>query len=382
MSDIKTLVIEDDDNYSKFEIQLLSSVNEPKFILERAAKLGDAKKLLAHGNFELVILDLFLPDSSGLDTLIQIHQSFPMVSIVVLTGIGDEQFGLKAIKEGADDYLVKDQLNQSLFSRVLLYAIERKKNEVLRLKMFEAEKKAHEEAEHVIRVRDEFLLIAGHELKTPLSSLKLHIQLFEKNLRQTIATETDRFKSLINMSANINLDIVRFSNLINSLMELSQFQSGKISLKKEFFNLTTLVNEVFKSLENELLAAECNVRIDGDLEVTGIWDHVRFEEVLINLIMNAIKYAPHSQLVLTIKSDGDNARLEVQDNGSGISDEFKLKIFNRFERDTKEKGILGLGLGLYIVQQIIHFHGGTISVESKLGVGTNFIIKVPKMHTI
>ena len=145
MQEVRTLVVENDDGYAKFELEILHRVPDPKFIVERVIRLDEAKERLRLGNIDLVLLDLFLPDSVGLEALVQIHHSFPLVAIVVLTGLGDENLGITATQEGANDYLLKDQLNQRLFSRVLLYAIERKHNEIIRLKLLEAERKARSE---------------------------------------------------------------------------------------------------------------------------------------------------------------------------------------------------------------------------------------------
>lgn len=380
MLEIRTLVVEDDDRYALFELEMLRSVGEPKFIAERVIRLKDAKDRLTRTNFDLVLLDLFLPDSSELGALIEITHSFPLVPIVILTGIGDESMGIEAIKEGANDYLLKDQLTQRLFPRVLLYAIERKRNEVEKLKLLENERKARIAAEHAVKSRDAFLLIASHELLTPLTCLQMQIQLFRNSLEGKLAAESGHFKSLTNMSVAIEYDIQRFGSLINTLMEFSQFQLGKIVLHKNNFNLTTLVKEVIMRLGNELRAAGCKLHVIGDSQVTGQWDRMRFEEVISNLLMNAVKYAPGSTIYINITSDRNTARLEIQDNGPGIPDDAKARIFDQFERATSRKGVPGLGLGLYIVQQIIRSHHGTISVQSTLGKGTTFIIQVPKVQ--
>lgn len=381
MWEVKTLLVEDDDAYGEFELEMLRRVENPRYTVERVVRLRDAEKRLADGGIDLVLLDLFLPDSSGLEALVQIHRSFPSVTIVVVTGMGDEEMGIRAIQEGAQDYLLKDQMNPRLFTRVLLYAIERKRNEILRLTLIEAERKARAEAEHAIQIRDEFLLIANHELKTPLTCLRLQIQVFEKEFREAIPPELARAKSLAMMFSSIDRSIGRLSVLMDTLMDLSQFQTGQIHLKKTQVNLIDLVNEVILRIQTEVNAAGCSVRVLGDSQVSGWWDPLRFEEVITNLLMNAVKYAPRSPIEVKISGVGDYAQLEVRDEGPGISDEAMGRIFNRFERAEAGKGVMGLGLGLYLAQQIVRFHGGVISVHRNQGKGVTFVVRLPKRLT-
>lgn len=253
---------------------------------------------------------------------------------------------------------------------------ERKKAEEARDKLLIQEQEARIEAQKAVKVRDEFLSIASHELKTPLTALILQTQLLnsllEKNLLEDLSDE--KKKNLIRISEQ-QLD--RFSRLINDLLDVSRIEAGRLSLNKDKINLYDLTFDIIQRFQLELTDYGCTVELVGDNQLYGEWDKLRIEQVLINLLNNAMKFGAGKKIIIKIALEGAKAKLTIQNFGIGISKEDQTRIFERFERAVSSKSFGGLGLGLYIVRQLIEAHGGNIRVESEPGQSATFIVELP-----
>lgn len=234
-----------------------------------------------------------------------------------------------------------------------------------------------DDAKEAIEARDEFLSIASHELKTPLTPLKLQLQgLVRIAKRNELATmPTDR---LITMFESSNRQITRLANLIEDLLDVTRITSGKLILQPEEFNLAEMIDDVVANYKYDLSKANCTVLTRTDKTLSAHLDKLRIEQVLINLLMNAAKYAPGRPVEIILQRLDENmGRLMVKDQGPGVAPENKERIFKCFERVRGRDNIGGLGLGLYISRQIAEAHGGKIYVESELGKGSTFIMDFP-----
>lgn len=227
-----------------------------------------------------------------------------------------------------------------------------------------------------VQTRDEFLSIASHELKTPLTSLKLQVQMRVKNLSKgNIAAFTpERIKKM-------NLDdmrqIERVTRLIDDMLDISRISTGKLTIDLGRFDLCVLADEVVERYREQIEANRCQVSLTCCDPVEGQWDRFRIEQVIVNLLTNAMKYGAGKPIEICVSSHGDRARLTVRDRGLGIAKENHERIFQRFERAVSATGISGMGLGLYITRKIVEMHGGSIRVESELGEGSTFIMDLP-----
>ena len=232
------------------------------------------------------------------------------------------------------------------------------------------------DAKKAIQVRDEFLSIASHELKTPLTPLKLQLQSLG---RQVAKGQFQNFppEKLNKILENSDRQISRLTILIEDLLDVSRITSGKLKLNREEFNLREMIDEVVKQYEEQLKKVESEIRIENVANVVGHLDKVRIEQVLINFLTNAEKYAPGKPIVISLQTSDDSATISVKDQGPGIAPEDQKRIFDRFERIKARDNIGGLGLGLYISKQIIEAHGGHISVVSEEGKGATFIAQIP-----
>lgn len=234
-----------------------------------------------------------------------------------------------------------------------------------------------ENATRAIELRDEFLSIASHELKTPITSLKLQLQMAKRRISSPDLVAADSGPMLEKMVAVSMRQADRLTNLIEDLLNVSRIQAGKLSLDLENVNLNHLIHEVVDRLQEQLEEARSTVELQLAPELTGKWDPSRLDQVLVNLISNAIKYAPGKPIRIETSHKNERALIRVQDSGPGIPPEKHALIFERFERAIDSRHVSGLGLGLYIAKEIVESLEGTLHVESKVGQGACFVIELP-----
>ncbi|WP_437924075.1 AAA family ATPase [Sorangium sp. So ce291] len=232
------------------------------------------------------------------------------------------------------------------------------------------------EAQEAIERRDEFLLVASHELKTPLTSLTMQAHLIERLLPRYQRAEVppERIEAAFQV---LNRQIARLGHLINELLDVTRLNAGRMTLARAPVDLTALAREVVERMSQQLAVAHCRVQLDLDAPLVGHWDPSRVEQVLINLLSNAMKYGAGGPIDVVVRGQADRALLVVRDHGIGIAEADQARIFERFERAVSVRNFGGLGLGLYIVRWIVTSHGGTIRAESKPGAGATFIVELP-----
>lgn len=227
-----------------------------------------------------------------------------------------------------------------------------------------------------LRARDEFLSIASHELKTPITTLKLQVQMRKRFIRKGDLSvySPEKVHSLIETTEH---QIARLERLVDDMLDISRIENGKLKLQYEKFDLGDLVKKTYQTFSEEFKNAKCPVELDIKDGVVGQWDKYRIEQAIINLFTNAIKYGSNCNVKITVKEEEEAAVLMVKDEGMGIAPDDQNRIFQRFERAVKGGNISGLGLGLFITKEILELQGGNISVKSAVGVGSTFIVKLP-----
>lgn len=227
-----------------------------------------------------------------------------------------------------------------------------------------------------LKIRDEFLSVASHELKTPLTSMKLQVQSRIHRLKKGEYSyfDQDRLTAIFQKDTQ---HLNRINRLVDDMLDISRITSGKLLIRREAFDLREVAREILDRHMSEVQQSKSEVTLNYDGPVNGHWDRFRIEQVITNLLINAVKYGAQKAITISVKQDDQNAILVVQDNGIGIAKENQLKIFERFERAISASEISGLGLGLYIAKEIIEMHGGKIIVESELGKGSTFIVTLP-----
>lgn len=234
----------------------------------------------------------------------------------------------------------------------------------------------YQEAQQAIRLREEFLSIASHELKTPLTGLQLQGQMLIQLARKgTLATlPPERILAMLERSDRQGKQLVK---LINTLLDISRITAGRLELEREEVDLAEVVRSVAERFGAELANAQAALTLQADTPVVGNWDRSRVEQVVTNLLANAIKYGLGRPITLATGVDADTAWLLVRDEGIGIAAADQERIFERFARAVDMRNYGGFGLGLYIVRQIVEAHGGTIAVTSAAGAGATFRVTLP-----
>ncbi len=234
------------------------------------------------------------------------------------------------------------------------------------------------ELEKALRARDEFVSIVSHELNTPLAALKLQIQLRKKLLANANGGgEIASSEKLLAMLESDDRQIDRIVRLVKEMLDVTRLRSGRFALAKEKVDLAKLVRETLQRFSGSLAVSGIVVKSELEDGVVGEWDPFRIEQVFTNLLTNAMKYGEGRPLTVRVVKHGDRAYLSVTDQGRGISEQDQARIFRQFERAYSADRVSGLGLGLYIVKELVESHAGTVAVRSELGRGAEFTVDLP-----
>ncbi len=332
------------------------------------SRLSSGLQSLAEKTPAVVLLDLNLPDSHGADTFRTVLKKAPTVPIVVLSGLEDETLATKAVHQGVQDYLVKGNFDSKQLARAIRYAIER---QALLMSLDMSRKQQ-------LQFKDEFLSHVSHELRTPLSSIHQFVTILLDGLAGEIPAEQREHLGTVLGSAN------QLLTMIDDLLEATRAESGKLRVEVRCIAIGDVLQQAVNMLQ--VTATEKHISLELKVEA-GIplvsADPERVIQILINLIDNALKFTPPGGAVIVRASlmvkDSDHVCISVSDTGRGVSPESKHLIFERLYQDPKssDSSRKGLGLGLYIVQELVKLHGGRIWVESQIGRGSAFSFTLP-----
>ncbi|MGC4117257.1 MAG: HAMP domain-containing sensor histidine kinase [Myxococcales bacterium] len=227
-----------------------------------------------------------------------------------------------------------------------------------------------------MRARDDFLSVASHELKTPLTTLQLQFHLLLKDPGATAPMPLDRLRAKLEVA---DRQVRRLSGLVESLLDVTRIRAGRLDIQLEDgVDLGGVAGEAASRLQLQAERSRTPLDVRAAAGATGRWDRQRLDQVVSNLVSNALKYGAGKPVTVTVTADDGRARLEVRDEGIGMSAEDQARIFERFERAVADHDYAGLGLGLWITQQIVHRLGGEISVESAPGRGAAFVVDLPR----
>ena len=237
------------------------------------------------------------------------------------------------------------------------------------------------EAQQGVKLRDEFLAVASHELKTPITPLMIKVQqLKQEVLAQKAGGAEPKCLPALRSLEVAEAQVRKLSRLVDELLDVSMIAQGQLSLRRESVNLSELARDTAARFEPAAEQAHCALEVEALSEVIGRWDRFRLEQVVGNLLSNAIKYGAGEPVRLTVTENQGRPMLSVGDRGIGIAAESLSRIFGKFERAVSERHSGGLGLGLYVTRQIVEAHGGSIRAESEPGKGAAFIVELPAGH--
>jgi signal transduction histidine kinase len=280
----------------------------------------------------------------------------------ILDVVANHQFALTR-REGEWQLLESASLKQA-------------KAELQRLNL-ELERRVDErtaELQRAVAARDEFLSVASHELKTPITSLQLYVQGMAR--AQTSGSLTP--EQLTTRLQRIREQCGRLDKLVNNLLDVSRAGANVPSMNRERFDLAALVSDTAERFAEEFARARCEVTIHAEDPVLGEWDRMRLEQVFTNLFQNAARYAPGSAVTIRVTEEGGRALVTVRDTGPGIPRREHARIFERFTQAEGPRAFAGgFGLGLWLVRQVVEAHGGTVSLTSRPGAGATFTVALP-----
>jgi PAS domain S-box-containing protein len=291
-------------------------------------------------------------------------EDYPIASLLIVPlRVGERVIGTVTASRKASfpSFTVDDQrLLQDLADRAA-FAIEN-------ARLFEAERTSRQ-------LRDEFLSIAGHELRTPLSAMYLQIESLQQLQKKGTFVERP---ALLGERLDKALRYVRrLEQLIAQLLDVSQLVAGQLAIARESFDLPELAQEIVDRFVENAQRSGSTMQLISTSPVHGSWDRSRLDQVLTNLVDNAIKYGQGKPVTIQIEGGDGRARIAVRDQGLGIAADAQERIFGRFERAVSSRHYGGLGLGLWISRQLVEAHGGTIKVDSAPGTGTTFVVDLP-----
>ncbi len=371
----RVIVADDNADMREYLTRLLSTRWQVEAVADGVAALESARR---HPP-DLILSDVMMPRMDGVALLgaLRGQPETRHVPVVLLSARAGEEAILKGLETGADDYLVKPFAARELLARVQTHL------DLARLRReWSAElARADERAQRLtgeMRARDQFLTIASHELKTPLTPLALQLAMARKLLRAglTSGASVPVEKLTVGLESAAR-SVERLTGLINNLLDVAKTTSERIDLKREQMDLGDAVGRAVEGLREALNASKSEWHTRAERSVTGFWDPRAIETVACNLLSNAIKYGNGAPIAIQIDCDDKVARLRITDHGIGIAEEAKSRIFERFERAVSADHYGGFGVGLWLARRLVEAHGGTIGVASSEGAGTTFTVELP-----
>jgi signal transduction histidine kinase len=366
MSVTRVLLVEDEPGYARFLREVLLEISEDQHEITCAETLELATRCVRAASFDIVLLDLGLPDADGTEALTQIVGCAPALPIVILSAREDLSVAIESMRLGAQEYLVKGQAEHVILPRAMRYAIERKR-------LQDAAIAAREEAVRANAVKDNFLAMLGHELRNPLAPIVTALALIEQRNVPAISREL----------AVMQRQVQQVVRLVDDLLDVARIVRGKVELQRENVDLADAVAAAVESAKPLFEERGHTLQLDvpqGQLRVHG--DLARLTQVVANLLTNAAKYTPASGTVsITGRADETTIELRVRDDGIGMEKELLDRVFGLFEQGSMsfDRASGGLGLGLAIVQNIATLHGGSATALSDgLGKGSELIVRFPR----
>jgi signal transduction histidine kinase len=365
---LHVLLVEDNVGDARLLHEMFSKEKGDSFHLTHLLRMSDAETHLAKGRVDIVLLDMGLPDAHGIETVRRAHAAAPNVPMIVLTGLEDEALAAEAMKEGAQDYLIKGQIENRALPRALRHAIERHRMQVetdlIRILQ--------------LQLKDEFLSHVSHELRSPLTSIYSFSSIIADGLAGATSQQQDEYLQIILRNVN------QLQSMIEDLLMVMQAQTGKLSIDVQCVSVSEAISYAVASLRRAAVAKEIDLGSKPFLHSHSVFaDPTRLRQILTILCDNAIKFTPVGGTVqvqsCVFEKDHDFVLVEVSDTGVGIKPEVSERIFDRLYQvtDPGHEGRKGLGLGLYIAKDLVIRQGGNIWVTSEPQNGSHFFFTLP-----
>lgn len=369
MSHPATHVLLIEDNPGDADLVRLRLVeSNPMLDVSCVSRLAEGLESLRDKPPSLVLLDLNLPDCQGAETFRKLLEKAPDVPVVILSGHDDRALAIKALHQGAQDYLLKTGLTSSDLDRAMRYAIERQALS----RSLEMSRKQQ------IEFKNQFLSHVSHELRTPLTCIYQYVTILLDGLAGDMSVEQREHLGTILKSVN------QLGAMVRDLLEAARAESGKISLEWRCVAIDDLLQLAVTMMQATAQQKQVDLEVSTEPSIPFVYgDPDRILEVLINLIDNAIKFTPSRGSVTVhaarVPTDLDFVCISVADTGCGITPEARSLIFERLYQDPNaiDNNRKGLGLGLFIAKELVTLHGGRVWVASDGASGSTFSFSLP-----
>ncbi|WP_345537117.1 hybrid sensor histidine kinase/response regulator [Variovorax defluvii] len=365
----------------------------------QAGSAEQALGLLLEHEFALALIDVQMPGMNGFELaeMMRGTERTRHIPLIFVSAAGREMnYAFKGYESGAVDFLQKPLDTHAVRSKVNVFvdlyrhrkALDREMQALAAAHRQQEElvqelRCAQAELERAVRMRDDFMSMVSHELRTPLHTLYLEAQVRKLHLdRGNLATfAPDRLAAMVARDQHQIRNMVR---LIDDMLDVTRLRRGALSIQPKPADLADLARRVVDGMAQQAEAANAFIRLhvlpSEDTRVEGVWDAFRIEQVLTNLLTNAMRYGGGGQIEVSVALRDGMAELSVRDHGPGIAPEDQERIFEQFERSADgRQHAAGLGLGLYITREIVRRHGGDVMVESALGEGALFRVRLPRV---
>lgn len=365
------ILIVDDTPENLISLKKVLEING--FEVDTASSGEEALKKVLKMSYVLIILDVQMPNMDGFEVAQTIsgYSKAKDTAIIFLSAVNtDTQFVKQGYSSGGLDYIIKPvDINILLLKVKTFYRIYDQSRKLIEMKTeLLKEIEYRKDAE---RKKDEFISIASHELKTPLTSVKGYLQLLKRNI------ERGNTESINHQLSKAQNQVEKLNELVSDLLDLSKIESGELKFNKKYFSLDKLLDECIENIQQ----ANTNfiIQKSGKAGIEIFGDEMRIEQVVVNFLTNAIKYSPESNKIeIKVVADSKKVYVGVKDYGIGMTEEHFKNVFNKYYRvEETSLRFQGFGMGLFICRQIIERHGGEIGVKSKPGVGSEFYFYLP-----
>lgn len=370
---LSTLLLLVEDNLADAYLltEMLEQAEEHSWQIIQVNRMSIALQYLRNSNFSVVLLDLTLPDSKGLNTVTQIQSAAQDLPIVVLTGVDDQELALQSVALGAQDYLVKGQITTDVLVRAIRYAIER--GQILK-RLQESERRtlmALEKERELNQLKSSFVSMVSHEFRTPMTTIRLCAEKLKSDNFQLTQERRNQYFELMQGSISDMLQ------LLDEVLFLARTEAGGLKYEPTTLILEEFCHEITKTLQlsagNHKLIFTCQSNC-----TQVVMDAILLRHIFTNLLSNAIKYSSKdTSIQLDLVCQDGTAIFKIQDRGIGIPPKDQKRLFETFHRASNVGSIQGTGLGLSIVKRCVDLHKGQIQINSEVGVGTTVTVTLP-----
>lgn len=375
----KLLVAEDNPELAGYISDLMADACRVRTAADGEAALAAAREWAP----DVVLADVMMPGRDGLDLCraLKADPATARAPVVLLTALTHRDALIRGWEAGADEYLFKPFHPRELSTRIatLLAAARERRRADDRERALAREQAARAAAEDGVAARDRFLSVASHELRTPLNPLRINLHVLLRAARDgSLSAAGPLAAKITGLLDTCDRQVRQFAHLVDNLLDVSRIAAGRLDLRLEEVDLAAVARDVVARFGPEAEQAGCQLTLAADGPAVGRWDRSRLDQVVTNLVSNALKYGKGRPVEVTVGGNGAGAvRLTVRDEGIGIAPADQGRIFDRFERAAVGYEYAGLGLGLYIARQIAEALGGTIGVTSEPGRGAVFAVELP-----